>query len=85
MVSGLILGFESNGGEDRYILMACICEHNDRETAEGGNNAGPFNDTNWPSIRHRIPLCKMVNNENHEVTYRDERNDTCIFEGIETT
>lgn len=64
--------------------MASICKHNDREAAESRNNSRPLNDTNRTAISHRVPLRKMINDQNHKVSNGDQSNNAGIFQRIET-
>lgn len=63
-----------------YVLVASVGKDNDWKTAEGWDDACPLSHANFPSILHGVSLDKMVDYQDNEVTNRDQRNDTSVFE-----
>jgi hypothetical protein len=66
-----------------YILMASIRENNNRQAAERGNRTFPLHNTNWPSICHGVTLCKMIYDQDNQVSDGDESHDARILQGIQ--
>jgi hypothetical protein len=67
-----------------YILVARVCEHDDRETLQHLHKAAPFNNSNRTSIFHRVSLGEVVDYENHKVSNRYQRDDAGVLQRIQS-
>ncbi len=74
-VSGCMRTWESNV----YILMARIRKDNDWETAQARDSTSPSDDSDWSSISHCVSFDEVANNQNDQVSNRNERDDTGVL------
>ena len=71
--------------EKPYVLVAGVCEHDDRQASQCLNRAGPGEYPDFASILECIAFNEVVDNENYEVPNRNERDDARVLERIQTT
>lgn len=71
--------------EDRrtYILVACECKDDDRETAQHGNRASPVDHTNRASTGRHISRHEVINHQNYQVCHRDQSRNARVLEGVQ--
>lgn len=65
--------------------MACKCEHNNGETAESRDSAGPMDNAYWASVRKSVPFDEVVKDQYNQITHGSQGRDAGIFEGIEAS
>ena len=63
--------------------MTGVCKHNDRETAQCRRNSCPVNNADRAPVSHRIPFCKVINNQDDKVSNGDQSDNAGVFQGIE--
>lgn len=81
----MISSDRSSKSRKPYILVACICEHDDREDGKCGYGARPLDEMNFAAVCHGIPLEEMGQNEYNEIADGHQSYHTCVFKGIKTT
>lgn len=67
------------GCGNSYILMACVCKDNDWKAAQDCHSTLWVDDPYVPSIRFRVSLDKVGEDQYDQVSDGDQCNDTRIF------
>lgn len=73
----------SLGLDVTHVLMAGVSKDHNWEAAQCLNRTSPMDDTNRPSIVHRIPLDEMCHNKDDQIADGDECDNTRVFEGFQ--
>ena len=75
-----------NGNKDAaYVLVAGIGKDNDRETGQDGDDTLVGRETDVTLETHIIAFCKVVNDQDHEITNRNESNNTGVLERVKSS
>lgn len=80
----MVSSFTSTTLTETYILVARICEHNDRETGEGIHRSTPFKVMNLSTILEGIALDEVGHDQDDQISDGDQGNDASVFQRIES-
>lgn len=67
------------GRGQSYVLMTCICKDHNREALQSGNDTGPVNDSDGPSVCHRVAFSEVVDHQNDKIANGYKSYNACIF------
>jgi hypothetical protein len=62
--------------------MTGICKDDNREALESRDKSSPFYNSDNPSVRHGVPLGKVIDYEYYEISDRNQSYDTGVFQRI---
>ena len=66
-----------------YILVARVCKNGDRETAQGGKDAGPSDDSNRLTAPGHIAFDEMRQHENNQVPNGNQCDEASVSERVQ--
>lgn len=67
-----------------HVLVTRIGKDHYGKATQSRNGAAPSDNTNRPSILHRIALDEVCYNEDDQITNRNECNDARVLERVQT-